>query len=409
MKHLFFGEIIKNPMFYNLKPHLVPAPLPYPDPPPRKNVWRWLKGLCQGMVLGCLVAGCSDTTVKPPASTPSCVRVVATLNPLYSLAQEIMRGRGTPELLLEAQSSCHTAFLKPSQKRLIHGADLVMWVGESFETFLAKEMGTLPAEKKLTLLTVPHMILHAQGNTPCCQGHGHAHSHTHSHSHTHTHSHSHTHTHSHDHEPHVEQAVADDGMDGHIWMDPRNGVQIARALAERLCALDPEGALIYKANLEALEHKLWALDQELMALLRPCRSKPFFVTHPAYTYLIKRYGLAHPQPLILNHDGLLTPKSLLALGEFLKMHPGGWVFFEPQFETACTKIVSLIHEKGGRIAHLDPLGIDRDYCDLLRACAKSIAACLSYSPETVRHCPKIPCTGTHTPARIRCPNNVFTL
>jgi ABC-type Zn2+ transport system substrate-binding protein/surface adhesin len=160
-------------------------------------------------------------------------------------------------------------------------------------------------------------------------------------------------------------------------MDPRNGVHSARAIAERLCALDPEGSLIYKANLEALEHKLWALDQELMTLLEPCRSKPFFVIHPAYVYLTTRYGLAQPQPLILNHDGLLTPKSLLALGEFLKTHPGGFVFFEPQFEATCAKIVSLITEKGGRIAHLDPLGIGRDYCDLLRACAKSMAACLS--------------------------------
>jgi zinc transport system substrate-binding protein len=304
-----------------------------------RHFQNWRKRWVWGLLVLCFAGACSDQSGKKEAP----VRVVATLNPLHSLAQSIMEGRGSPEILLEARDSPHTAILKPSQKRKLHEADLVVWVGGFFETFLQKEMASLPPQRLLTIVDIPQMILHTQG-APSCQAQN---------------------------CPHLSNT-----MDGHLWMDPENGILIGRALAERLSTLDPKGKALYTRNFQKLEKKLRRLDQELRGMLAPCKSLEFFVVHQAYGYFTRRYGLQTPRALILNHERLLTPQSLLDLSAFLKKHPRGWVFFEPQFLTVYEKIADFVKKRGGRIGKMDPLGVGQDYCGLLTGCARSILECL---------------------------------
>jgi zinc transport system substrate-binding protein len=268
-----------------------------------------------------------------------------------------MVGRGVPDLLLEGHVSPHTTALKPSQTKLIHNAQLLVWVGPSFEVFLKKTAAGLPKDNVLTLLEVPEMVvLHASG----ChhEDHGCAHHGMHS------------------------QGHGAENVDGHIWLDPHNALIIAKGVLQKLVALDGAGQSIYEKNFQDLREELKVLDEELREKLSPYKNTPFFVVHPAYGYLIARYGLQQPSTLLARPESLMSPQNMLALGDFLAKNKGGSVFFEPQFAAIFEKLRPFVKLRGGKIGKLDPLGVDEApgpglYCVLLRRCATNMVGCFS--------------------------------
>ena len=77
----------------------------------------------------------------------------------------------------------------------------------------------------------------------------------------------------------------------HIWLDPTIAIGAAEAIAQALIELDPDNALQYQANLEALVSDLRQLDAELSELLEPIRGESFIPFHDAWPYFARRYGL----------------------------------------------------------------------------------------------------------------------
>lgn len=62
--------------------------------------------------------------------------VVTTIKPLHSLVAQIMQGVGEPQLLIK-EGSPHGYHLKPSDVKLMHDAQLLVWVSDDLETFMA--------------------------------------------------------------------------------------------------------------------------------------------------------------------------------------------------------------------------------------------------------------------------------
>jgi len=70
-------------------------------------------------------------------STPN---VVVSIKPIHSIVSALMEGVSSPQLLLESSDSAHTFHLKPSQLTLLSNADLVITIGDGFETGLKKTL-----------------------------------------------------------------------------------------------------------------------------------------------------------------------------------------------------------------------------------------------------------------------------
>ena len=68
-------------------------------------------------------------------STPN---VVVSIKPIHSIVIALMEGVSRPQLLLESSDSAHTFHLNPSQLNLLSNADLVITIGDGFETGLKK-------------------------------------------------------------------------------------------------------------------------------------------------------------------------------------------------------------------------------------------------------------------------------
>lgn len=62
-------------------------------------------------------------------------KVVVTISPIHALTQSIMQDVAEPILLVSPSISPHNYALRPSQVFDLNSADLVMWIGESLETF----------------------------------------------------------------------------------------------------------------------------------------------------------------------------------------------------------------------------------------------------------------------------------
>src|SRR5687768_5831032 len=111
----------------------------------------------------------------PPAAAEG-PRVVVSVKPLHSLVASVMQGVAVPDLLLPGAASAHSYSMRPSDARLLEQAQIVFWIGEGMETFLAKVLraraGTIrivEVGKEGGLALLPNR----EGGAWDGQGHGH--------------------------------------------------------------------------------------------------------------------------------------------------------------------------------------------------------------------------------------------
>ncbi len=77
----------------------------------------------------------------------------------------------------------------------------------------------------------------------------------------------------------------------HTWIDPRNGLRTAIALAERLKAIDPDGADIYDANLRDFARRLGDAMRRWRERLAPHAGTRVVVYHRSWVYFLEWAGL----------------------------------------------------------------------------------------------------------------------
>ena len=263
------------------------------------------------------------------------LRVVTTIQPIHSITASIMQGVGEPELLIPATTSPHHFNLRPSQRRSLEHADLLIWVGEPLEGFMPRIISSLPDEVSILSLLGP--------------GAGH---------------------HEHGHED----------INPHIWLNPVQTVVISENIRDALIQLDPLHKAQYRQNAVALKQRLLELDNQLAHQLRPYSDRPFIVFHDAYTYLVERYGLQQVGIVTPDEHQLPGGKHLQILRKQLKEQIIPCLFTEPQFEPAIVE--NLVRGTSTRVQSLDPVGSDyasgpNAYFEMMKALGHQLSQCLS--------------------------------
>jgi zinc/manganese transport system substrate-binding protein len=93
----------------------------------------------------------------------------------------------------------------------------------------------------------------------------------------------------------------EEGVDPHVWMDPRKVVEALPALADRLAEADPENATGYRARAADLAAELVALDREIRSMLAAVQpqNRKLVTSHDSLGYFADAYGfevIATPFP-----------------------------------------------------------------------------------------------------------------
>ena len=213
-----------------------------------------------GRVRGPLALVCLLFTSSTHAAK---LKVVTTLSDLASLAATVGGDRVEAESLARGYQDPHFVEPKPSFVLKLHGADVLIVAG------LELEIGYLPplldqARNEKIRPTGAGYLDASAGcdilDKPTGQ---------------------------------VTRAMGDVHPYGnpHYWLDPKNGLVIARAIATKLTALDPAGAAEYAKNLADFEAKLRAGEARWAARLAPFKGARIVTYHSSWPNFAKAFGL----------------------------------------------------------------------------------------------------------------------
>ncbi len=284
--------------------------------------------------------------------------VFVTIKPIHALVASVMRGVGTPFLLLKGGASPHAYALRPSDARRLARAKLVFWVGEELEAFLDKPLQALGSHATIVALhDVPGIRLLKTRAGGVWKAHGHRGKA----------------------EPHGD-AHAHGEYDMHVWLDPRNAQAMVHAIATALAKADPAHTAAYRANEAATAARLDRLDAAIDTMLAPVRTRRFIVFHDAYQYFEKRYRLAAAGALTVNPQQAPGAHRLSQVRRRIADAKIRCVFVEPQFTPRL--VDAIIAGTHARKAVLDPLGAaipagPDAYFTLMRNLASALRGCLT--------------------------------
>ena len=271
--------------------------------------------------------------------------VIASIKPLAAIAEAIAGENVAVNALLPANISPHDFALKFSDLRALKSAKLVIWIGPQFEAVLQKPLAQRPDAQlqvaQLTGLAWPPEQIEKDSE----------------------HSHGHVH--------------GDLTRDLHVWLNPMNGVVIARAIAEELTKKYPAKQAVFEQNFQVFREVVTRQDAKNRQRLAGLRERGFIVMHDGYSHFVAHYGLTQLATVQLSSgvtQGIRHYGQMMALGQQV-----GCVFSEPQLDSKAAR--QLAQQLGAKTAELDPLGIHLDsgggYPALIEGIVDAFVSCLN--------------------------------
>lgn len=159
-----------------------------------------------------------------------------------------------------------------------------------------------------------------------------------------------------------------DSTDPHIWMSPKNVVQMARNVCNALCQNDPEHTAVYKKKMADLERHADEVDRRIRLMVSKVRYRNFLIYHPALAYFANEYGF---RQLTIEQDGKEPSSDHLATiiteAKAAEVHI---IFLPREFKGRSVKPIS--KATGARVVIINPLAYRWD--NEVIATAKALAA-----------------------------------
>jgi len=292
----------------------------------------------RGLALIALALAVSLSVAMPAQAK---LQVVASIKPLALIAQEVAGDQADVTTLLPITASPHDYPLKMSDHRRLRAADLVVWIGPELESFLARPLANIAADKLLTSYQLPGLYW------PLMEASDHNHS-------------SHAHV----------------DKDPHIWLDPRNAIVIAQSIAARLGQQQPEFAVQFRANAQQFIASVQRVDQQIAQQLEPVKTVGFAVYHEGYAHFVGRYGLHQVAYVTYTPERRPGAKHLKELREALAKE-GVCLFMEPHYKAqGMEEMAATLNLRIGLLDSIGDQQVSR-YQQLLQQLSQSFLACLA--------------------------------
>jgi ABC-type Zn uptake system ZnuABC Zn-binding protein ZnuA len=247
-----------------------------------------------GLVL--VVTACTAGPSSAPSGSPV-LKVVTTTTVFADIVSNVGGTRTGVTSIIPAGVGPEDYEPKPSDSRLLDGADLVVRNGVGLDDFLDK------------------LLASASGSTTAQLRLGDG----------------------------IPTITVDGEANPHFWLDPSLVVRYyLPAIAAKLSELDPAGAATYAANAKAYGESLTALDAELMAEVQaiPAANRKLVTFHDAFPYFAKHFGFELVGVILANPGQEPSAGELAALVETVKRAGVKAVFSEAQFNPALARTLA---------------------------------------------------------------------
>lgn len=180
-----------------------------------------------------------------------------------------------------------------------------------------------------------------------------------------------------------EHALEPGSLDPHVWLDPANAKIQMKSICEAFCKEDPDHEENYRANYEKYAADLDVLDDEYRAALSSIENPYIVVSHEAFGYLCKAYGLRQIPIRGISADAEPDAARMREIIELSKEYHVSVIFFEALSSPKVAEAIA--RETGCETMALHPIGgltqeqIDsgEDYFSIMRGNLEALTTALS--------------------------------
>lgn len=275
---------------------------------------------------GCTGSKTANTTDKKDGDK---IKVYASFYPMYDFAKKIGGDKVEVTNLVPAGTEPHD--WEPSAKDLakISESDILVYSGAGMESWIDKvdqvtkdnKLVKVEASKGIDLIKSEH---HHDEEDAKEEDHEDAHE-------------------EHDHGEY----------DPHVWLAPQNAKIQMKNIKDALVKADPTNKDYYEKNFEVYSQKIDDLDVKFSTSLKDTKSKNIVVSHEAFAYLCKAYGINQVGIEGLSPDSEPDAARMAEVTKFAKENKIKYIFFEELVSPKVSEAIA--KEVGAKTAVLNPL------------------------------------------------------
>lgn len=170
-----------------------------------------------------------------------------------------------------------------------------------------------------------------------------------------------------------------DEKDLHIWLSPENAKSMILSINATLSNLDKENSYRYSQNAMKAIKKIDERVEKIRKELNDFKNQKYIVTHDAYQYFEKYFGLNSPSAILsLEEDSYIGMKSLMKLKKIMKKENIKCIFSHSWEDNIKPKVLS----NDAKMVVLDPIGSDIEpgknaYLAILDDIAQNFRSCFA--------------------------------
>lgn len=275
---------------------------------------------------GCTGGKTANTTDKKDGDK---IKVYASFYPMYDFAKKIGGDKVEVTNLVPAGTEPHD--WEPSAKDLakISESDILVYSGAGMESWIDKvdqvtkdsKLVKVEASKGIDLIKSEH---HHDEEDAKEEDHEDAHE-------------------EHDHGEY----------DPHVWLAPQNAKIQMKNIKDALVKADPTNKDYYEKNFDVYSQKIDDLDVKFSTSLKDTKSKNIVVSHEAFAYLCKAYGINQVGIEGLSPDSEPDAARMAEVTKFAKENKIKYIFFEELVSPKVSEAIA--KEVGAKTAVLNPL------------------------------------------------------
>jgi ABC-type Zn uptake system ZnuABC Zn-binding protein ZnuA len=167
----------------------------------------------------------------------------------------------------------------------------------------------------------------------------------------------------------------------HYWLDPDNGLRIAKGIQTKLSEMRPNDAVYFAQHYEAFEQRLKQADQQWQAQMKPYAGRKVVTYHRSWPNFAEHFGLnvvgyVEPRPGIPP-----SPQHTVELIGLMKREGVKVIMVEPYFDLKTPN--SIARETGAQVVVLMPsVGGEKDITDYFKLFDYDIAKLKKAFDET---------------------------
>jgi len=151
----------------------------------------------------------------------------------------------------------------------------------------------------------------------------------------------------------------------HYWLDPENGLRIAKGIADKLSQMRPDDASYFGQRYSDFEQRLKQADQKWLADMKPYAGRKIVTYHRSWPNFAEHFnlnvvGYVEPRPGIPP-----SPQHTVELIRQMKQENVKVIVVEPYFDLKTPNAVA--RETGGQVLVLPPsVGGEKEITDYFR-------------------------------------------